>query len=372
VKIKLLAGCALAASLAASAAAAQTPEGWYGALDLGWHRTNGLKADASGQSTDGRGYNWNFDTEDDFVGFARLGYRLNPSWRVELEGGYRGGELETVRGGGPAAGLCAPNVVRTAANPTCRSPEGSIESWTLMMNVLFDLLPPESRFRPFVGVGAGFNRVNADVFGQFATVPAPTGPNNPPFQNLVIDDESVALAVQGILGVAYQATERLTVDLTYRYLTGRDVEFAGRGTANLQPGTFSGPYEDQSLTLGLRYAFAAPPPPPLPVEPEPVTMAPQPMPEPVAPQPQPQPVVERPVAREFVVYFPFDQSVLTPEAQTVVQEAASYAQRGGATQVQVVGHADTSGSARYNVRLSERRARAGRRRPGGPGRQPRA
>jgi len=63
-------------------------------------------------------------------------------------------------------------------------------------------------------------------------------------------------------------------------------------------------------------------------------------------------------AREFVVYFPFDQYVLTPEAQTVVQQAADYARSGNATRVVVVGHADTSGSAAYNVRLSERRAKA--------------
>jgi len=63
-------------------------------------------------------------------------------------------------------------------------------------------------------------------------------------------------------------------------------------------------------------------------------------------------------AREFIVYFPFDQYILTPEAQTVVSEAASYAQSGNATRVVVVGHADTSGSAAYNVRLSERRAKA--------------
>jgi outer membrane protein OmpA-like peptidoglycan-associated protein len=50
--------------------------------------------------------------------------------------------------------------------------------------------------------------------------------------------------------------------------------------------------------------------------------------------------------------------VLTPEAQTVVQEAANYASGGNATRVVVVGHADTSGSAAYNVRLSERRAKA--------------
>jgi outer membrane protein OmpA-like peptidoglycan-associated protein len=42
----------------------------------------------------------------------------------------------------------------------------------------------------------------------------------------------------------------------------------------------------------------------------------------------------------------------------VVQEAANYASAGKATQVVVVGHADTSGSPAYNVRLSERRAKA--------------
>ena len=58
------------------------------------------------------------------------------------------------------------------------------------------------------------------------------------------------------------------------------------------------------------------------------------------------------------MYFPFDQYVLTPEAQSVVQEAANYANSGNATQVVVIGHADTSGSAAYNVRLSERRSKA--------------
>jgi outer membrane protein OmpA-like peptidoglycan-associated protein len=58
------------------------------------------------------------------------------------------------------------------------------------------------------------------------------------------------------------------------------------------------------------------------------------------------------------VYFPFDQYILTPEAQQVVQEAAKYANEGHATKVLVVGHTDTSGSPEYNLRLSERRAKA--------------
>ncbi|PTT05979.1 OmpA family protein, partial [Caulobacter sp. HMWF025] len=63
-------------------------------------------------------------------------------------------------------------------------------------------------------------------------------------------------------------------------------------------------------------------------------------------------------AREFIVYFPFDQSVLTPEAQSVVSEAANYASAGKATKLVVVGHTDTSGSPKYNARLSERRGKA--------------
>ena len=59
-----------------------------------------------------------------------------------------------------------------------------------------------------------------------------------------------------------------------------------------------------------------------------------------------------------MVYFPFDQYVLTPEALSVVQQAADYAKGGNATTVAVVGHTDTSGGFAYNMRLSERRAKA--------------
>ncbi len=57
------------------------------------------------------------------------------------------------------------------------------------------------------------------------------------------------------------------------------------------------------------------------------------------------------------MYFPFDKSVLTSDAQAVVQSAASYAQKGGVATVTIVGHTDTSGSVKYNLRLSERRAK---------------
>ena len=100
-----------------------------------------------------------------------------------------------------------------------------------------------------------------------------------------------------------------------------------------------GQFQDHSVTLGIRYSFSAPPPPP---------------PPPPPPAPPPAPAYE---AKEFVVYFPFDQYILTPEAQTVVAAAADYANAGHATKLTIVGHTDTSGGVAYNLRLSERRAK---------------
>ena len=62
--------------------------------------------------------------------------------------------------------------------------------------------------------------------------------------------------------------------------------------------------------------------------------------------------------RDYVVYFPWDQCVITPEAQSVLQDAAKYASDGHATKETIVGYTDTSGSVAYNLRLSERRAKA--------------
>jgi outer membrane protein OmpA-like peptidoglycan-associated protein len=50
--------------------------------------------------------------------------------------------------------------------------------------------------------------------------------------------------------------------------------------------------------------------------------------------------------------------VITPEAQAVLQNAAQTVVANHATKETVVGHTDTSGGVAYNLRLSERRAKA--------------
>ena len=93
---------------------------------------------------------------------------------------------------------------------------------------------------------------------------------------------------------------------------------------------------------------AVPEPPPPPAPPAPVYMAPP-------PPPAPAPVVS---TREFMVFFDFDRSTLSPDAREIVAKAVDAAKTVGSVHITVTGHTDTVGSRRYNQRLSERRAAA--------------
>jgi OOP family OmpA-OmpF porin len=58
----------------------------------------------------------------------------------------------------------------------------------------------------------------------------------------------------------------------------------------------------------------------------------------------------------FLVFFDWNKSNLTPEALEIVQNVVGTAKEMSVSQVDLVGHTDTSGSASYNLGLSKRRA----------------
>ncbi|RSU51523.1 flagellar motor protein MotB, partial [Sphingomonas koreensis] len=58
----------------------------------------------------------------------------------------------------------------------------------------------------------------------------------------------------------------------------------------------------------------------------------------------------------YIVFFEWDKSDITPEAAGILDNAISQYQTCGNAQVMLAGHADRSGSASYNVGLSQRRA----------------
>jgi outer membrane protein OmpA-like peptidoglycan-associated protein len=62
------------------------------------------------------------------------------------------------------------------------------------------------------------------------------------------------------------------------------------------------------------------------------------------------------VAHSYMVFFDFNKSDLSPQAVTIVDQAAKNAAPAKATELVVTGHTDTVGSEAYNMRLSRRRA----------------
>ncbi|NIZ02606.1 OmpA family protein [Thalassospira lucentensis] len=67
--------------------------------------------------------------------------------------------------------------------------------------------------------------------------------------------------------------------------------------------------------------------------------------------------VEPTESRLFTIFFDFDSVAITPVSERVLDAAAEqWAQSMG--EINVVGHTDSSGSASYNLKLSERRANA--------------
>lgn len=123
---------------------------------------------------------------------------------------------------------------------------------------------------------------------------------------------------------------------------------------NLNVGSAPNPTPSQLRLLGESRSViaenvvpAAPayvPPPPAP--PAPAYIAP-----PVAAT-----TVETP--REFMVFFDFDRSNLSPEAREIIAKAVDAAKETGRVNILVTGHTDTVGSRRYNQALSDRRAMA--------------
>jgi outer membrane protein OmpA-like peptidoglycan-associated protein len=63
-----------------------------------------------------------------------------------------------------------------------------------------------------------------------------------------------------------------------------------------------------------------------------------------------------PAPHSYLVFFDFNKSDLTPQAVSIVNQAAANAGPAKVTRLTVTGHTDTVGSDAYNMRLSRRRA----------------
>lgn len=286
----------MTAAVPFAAANADGDEGWYLGAGAG---VNLL------QDSDVGGVNAEIESELGGMGIIRFGYDYGNGWRTEIEGGYRQNNVDEIS-----------NVNGT----------GKTRNLDGMINVLYEF-ETGTMFRPYVGVGLGASNVRFD--------------NISPVGGSRIDDEDVVFAYQGIVGGNIEIDRALAVFVEYRFLGTDEPDFATDAGTEVEADNYN-----HSALVGLRYKWVKPAPAP---EPEPVIE------RAAEPEPPPPPPAEE-IPRNFIIFFDWDQDVITQEAMGILTEAANYAKQAGVARIVLTGHADRSGSVGYNEGLSMRRA----------------
>jgi outer membrane protein OmpA-like peptidoglycan-associated protein len=265
------------------------------------------------------------DQNGGFVGQASVGYGFGNGIRMELEGDFLQNGLSKVTG---------------TYFPTMSG--GNVRTWGLMANAYYDFDVGVPWVTPYVGAGAGYQWTHLN---NVTSVQA-----GGPF-SFSSGDTAGRFAYQGIVGAAFPISSLpmmggvnlpgLFLTTEYRFM---DVTAGGKyNAATNVGGTYStstlklaGQYFN-TFMLGVRYDFgtAPPPPPPAPV---------------AAPAPAP--------SRSYLVFFDWDKATLSDRARGIIHEAAVNSTKVQYTKIQVNGYTDTSGTPKYNMALSVRRADA--------------
>ena len=195
---------------------------------------------------------------------------------------------------------------------------GRTETLGPMFNALYDFNGISPFMVPYVGVGVGAQWRMPHNLGAFG---------------VVTNDDDMNFAYQGIAGAAFPISSVPGLSLTAEY------RFMGvlptRHNLNI-PGVRAKLSDDHnhSILLGARYEFNK----------APMAVVAQQAALPIAP------------SRSFLVFFDWDKFNLSDRARAVIRDAAAASKSVQHTTVEVNGYADTSGSPRYNMPLSMKRA----------------
>jgi outer membrane protein OmpA-like peptidoglycan-associated protein len=250
-------------------------------------------------------------THNGWTGQASVGYGFGDGFRVELEGNYFANRFSKTNG-----------VYQAATS-------GKEQKYGVFANGYFDFDVGLPYLFPYLGAGVGWE--------------------NSQFQNynsgsVFIDKTRGAFAYQAIAGLAFPIppVPGLSATIEYRFmgLAGsrkyNGADFVDGVSTNASY-TMGREYNN-SIMVGLRYQLYTPPPP----APAPAPVA--------APAPAP--------AQTYLVFFDWNKYNLTPRAVQIIAQAAQASHTQNVTTLNVSGYTDTSGTPRYNLGLSFRRARA--------------
>ena len=110
---------------------------------------------------------------------------------------------------------------------------GDVTSLAIMANGYYDF-NNKSRFTPFIGAGIGFANVSVNDLHYVGYS-----------DDANIDDDDTVFAYQLSAGVGFEITERITLDLKYRYFETEDLD--------IKNGTVE--YSSNNVYTGIRLSF---------------------------------------------------------------------------------------------------------------------
>ena len=194
----------------------EQPSDWYASIFAGPSFLEDVDTNIAGEAV-----SVGFDTG--FILGATVGKRLNQNWRVEAELSFAHYEADDVSG--PTSQVIFGNA------------DGDLNAIFLMANVWYDI-PTSGRLTPYVGGGLGAAHVDADVVFD-------GGPQG--YQN-----GDINFAAQIGAGVSIDLSDKMAVDIGYRYKFIPDVDFdngSGFGTYT------GGDVNSHNVQAGLRFNF---------------------------------------------------------------------------------------------------------------------
>ncbi|MEQ1756389.1 MAG: OmpA family protein [Micropepsaceae bacterium] len=298
---ELMLGTVAALAMAGTAQADyNSPTGWYMSLGAGmnWIQDGDFHSHStSGFDTTSRN-SWN----DGYIVGGAVGYDFGDHWRAEFEVTYRDNDGDQ---------YCS-------ESGDCFSTPQEIWELSQMVNVLYDF-PLGGNWEASVGAGVGGNLVVVKNYSSN-------------WGELTADLDDYVLAGQLLAQASYQFSDRWKAFVDYHFTFMDDPDFSDLDVPAYH---YDMEKTEHAVMLGLRFDLQRDGAAPAPRSPEP-SAAP----------------------KQFIVFFGFNKSNLTPEAARVVADAAAAAKQYGSASLTVVGHTDTVGSNDYNMRLSMARSQS--------------
>ena len=315
---KLAIGLVLASTALASPALARDDQ-WYVGVDGGAMIVEDLALDIGTLNNAA-----SVDTKNGYDFGSLVGYDFG-GFRLESEVSYRKADVSGFTSQTPQATSGTSTALLAGGNYAAT---GGANALSFMVNGLLDF-GDDDGLQGFVGGGVGVARVDVT-----ATLAAPA----------FLDDSDTGLAWQALAGIRAPLSDSWDVGVKYRFFNADKV-----GLVNRLGRAVDTRFRSHSVMASLVYNFGG--------APAPVEVAAPPPPPPYVAPPAPPPPPPAPVCNTgpYIVFFDWDQSNLRPDAASVLDNAVAQYSNCGTAKVMLAGHADKSGSAKYNVGLSERR-----------------